>query len=57
VVAGTALKELESDKGIIIRYVIGRRCVSVFFLLCDRLILNKFVSFSFSEYIPYTCNV
>lgn len=29
VVTGAALKELENDKGIIIRYVIGRRFVSV----------------------------
>ena len=50
-VAAAALKELESDKGIIIRYVIGRRFVSIF-LSSDHINRNKIFFDLISLYIP-----
>jgi len=52
VIAGTALKELENEKGIIIRYIIGRRFVSVY-LFCDHLIEWRF-NVSMYSLFPYS---
>lgn len=53
---GAALKKLETDKGIVIRYVIGRRFVSVFLLVFVFLWKKKIVGECPFEIFPSICS-